>query len=457
MIRIQRVPAFLLAFILGVALTRLLTSHSFPPPPPIRQELRAAACAPCAPIAPSGCASVAPVAPLSCTACAPVAPVAPVSCPVCASAAAIPPVSALALRQRLDEQPIHVLHVICGGHVPRQDVGFDALTVVKSILQARAVGASRRRRYHIHIVTDARFHELLGEEDEVCAEECAMRNEMHDVLDYAANMTGGRVIVTFYDLERDVLAPTAAAVGAAADVMSNTVFKLCSSVRLKIPFIAGPIVNADRVLYTDSDVIVRCDLETLWEAEFPAMEAPGAAPPPPPLCLAAAPLFAFAEEAPHRFYPTAYRHLSPDLKYPSRYESGLNAGIFLARLDRWRAVRAEYWRHVVEIVSTGGYTAYNLSVDGGGGLTYGDQCLLNILSARVPQWFTVLPGMYNSRAASQEAGMSGVRQGACGRRHAHCRRARRAQCQAFSARPPTCNHPPLPTPTPTPPVPQALP
>ena len=50
-----------------------------------------------------------------------------------------------------------------------------------------------------------------------------------------------------------------------------------------------------------------------------------------------------------------------------------------------------YWAEVGDIVKRGGYTAFNLSVDGKGGLTYGDQDILNILSFRHPEWFRELP------------------------------------------------------------------
>jgi hypothetical protein len=284
--------------------------------------------------------------------------------------------AAAAWRAAKDEEPIHVFHTVCAASTPPQDLGFDGLLVVKTALAARANGASWRRRYHFHIVIDEGFRRLMAGPPDTML-------ELRDTLAFIANRTDDRVTVTYYDLDLDVLAATDAAVGAdAAAAVNNAGFKQCSSVRLKVPFVGGALLGTDRVIYADMDAVVNCDLERLWEEEFAAMDAAAAA-----AAAAAAggsdaaagrqlPLFSFTEESPHRFYPSAYLEdpSSPSaVKFPTKYVTGMNAGVFIARLDRWRAVGREYWGQVGEIMATGGYAAYNLSVHGKGGLTYYDQ------------------------------------------------------------------------------------
>jgi hypothetical protein len=229
--------------------------------------------------------------------------------------------------------------------------GFHGFTVIKSILAARARGASRRRRYHFHVAVDAGLRRLLALPRDVMP-------ELWDVLDYVANRTDGRVALTYYDVARDVLEPTAAAVGAeAAGAVDHAAFKQCAALRLMAPFMTGPLAGVGAALYVDMDSVVTCDLEALWEVTLPALEAasPGW-------------VLAFSEEGAHPHYPTLYHtnplpdNASARVKFPSAYGTGLNSGVFALRMDRWRGVAQEYWAHVVDIVRSRGYAAFNLSV-----------------------------------------------------------------------------------------------
>lgn len=220
-----------------------------------------------------------------------------------------------------------------------------------------------------------------------------------DVLAYVANRTRGRVRLHFYDVEADVLGATASAVGGAASAaVDNGLFKACSTVRLRLPFVRGALAAAPGVLYVDFDAVALCDLEAMWEEELRGRLG------------AAAPAFiAVSEEAPHGGYPTAYRPDPPGgRRHPTKFESGLNAGVAAFDLGRWRATASEYWREVVDIVTSGGYDAFNLTVHGKHGLNYGDQDILNILSARRPEWFVELPRRYNWRFESFEASQAHV-------------------------------------------------
>ena len=290
-------------------------------------------------------------------------------------------------RTAKDEETLHVFHTICAGGVHPSDATWHGLTVVKSILLAREAGPSKHRRYHFHIAVDRPMRNMLA------APAGEMRPDFVDVLAYIANRTQGRVTMSYYDVDT-VLGATAASVSVAASAaVDNGLFKECSTIRLRLPFIGGALAAAPGVLYIDFDAIVTCDIESLWEEELRGTlgRAPYA-------------FLAVSEEAPHRGYPTAYRPNPPHgPRHPSAFESGLNAGVAAVRLDRWRAVAAEYWGAVASIVKGGGYDAFNLTVHGKRGLTYGDQDILNILSAQRPEWFATLPLRYNWRFESVEA------------------------------------------------------
>ena len=292
--------------------------------------------------------------------------------------------SAVAVRVALDEDPIHIFHTVCAWGVEPKDYGFSGLLAMKSILMARARGASKRRRYHFHVAVDEHMRAAIGNPAEW--------EEMADVLDYVANRTEGRVTISWYNVE-DVVAAAAAVVGApSAGAVPLAMFQQCSTLRLFLPFIGGPLAGVDRVLYLDYDVVDLCDLELMWAEEL-ADDWPTSA------------VLSFANEGPHPLFPTIYMKNpgQPDQKrLPSAdiYFAGFNAGVAAVRLDRWRAVAVDYWADVVDIVATGGYAAFNESTataGGPNGLYYADQDILNLLSARHPAWFRVLPLRYNWR------------------------------------------------------------
>ena len=268
----------------------------------------------------------------------------------------LPAASRAEWRARVDEEPIHIFHAICGTSIPAHDMDWHGLTIVKTILMARATGASKNRRYHFHIATDPHFMRMLSN---------PIRTDFADVMEYAMNRTDGRVKISFYDVEKDIQAPTASAVGTdAAALVDNKLFKQCSTIRMKLPFIGGPLASVDRLLYIDFDSIVKCDLETMWEEELGNDWTEQQ-------------IFSFSEEGPHPMYPTSYSNYPADpktyRKFPSAYLTGFNAGIFAMRLDRWRAVKQQYWAEVADIVKKEGYKEFNMTVDGKTGLTYGDQ------------------------------------------------------------------------------------
>jgi hypothetical protein len=327
-------------------------------------------------------------------------------------------------RQQRDEEPIHVAMVICADDIPAQDEGFHGLVALKSLLIARAVGSSKRRRYHLHIVVDDGWWRLQRPMHKV------QQFENWDVLAYVANYTGGRVNITWYNKDA-VIADTVAAVGEKrAAALDNKLFKQCSSIRLRLPFVRGPLADVANLIYIDMDSIVKCDLETMWEEEVAKLTDAGATTVAPADDAAGAgasaatargssgarrgsaaaavgseAIFGFSEEAAWPLYPTAYNKgpVYPDApRLPTKYFTGLNAGIFTANLARWRAVAQDYWDDVVDIVRTDGYKAFNLSVDGQGGLTYGDQDILNLLTLRHPGWFIDLPVGYNWRSAHKD-------------------------------------------------------
>ena len=282
-------------------------------------------------------------------------------------------------RAARDEDTIHIVQVICAAHVPPHDTGFDSFTSIKSILLARAVGPSRRRRYHFHVIGDKRLRDLIAMPAEHCPPKqgCPLQSEMIDVLDYIRNGTDGRVALTFYDADADVVGPAEAAESARgnAGVLSIAGFKLCSSVRLRLPWVGGALGAARRVLLLDRDTSIKCDLEEVFDAGVgPALGESGDR---------KSAFLALAEESPHEFYPSVYRHADPPeddgVKFPSAYKSGANAGVILAQMDTWRSVRNEYATLLADIVRTDGYSRYNLSLNldrsqkTGGGLTYYDQ------------------------------------------------------------------------------------
>ena len=188
-------------------------------------------------------------------------------------------------RAAKDEQPIHIFHSICAHGVAHHDLDWHGLTVIKTILMARETGASRNRRYHFHIASDTAMRRLLTN---------PLRTDFADVMEYLVNRTGGRVAVTWYDIDVDIMAPTVASVGSAsAALVDNSLFKQCSTIRLKVPFIRGPLARVDRLLYIDFDSIVKCDLEVMWEEQLGDDWEEGQ-------------VMSMSQEGPHPMYPTSY-------------------------------------------------------------------------------------------------------------------------------------------------------
>ena len=262
-----------------------------------------------------------------------------------------------------DEEPIHIFHAICAAGTAHHDMDWHGLTVIKTILMAREVGPSKNRRYHFHVAIDRNMRRLMTMLE--------LRTDFADTLAYIANRTDGKVSVSWYDVDSEVIGATAAAVGdTAASAVSNDLFKTCSTIRLRLPFIAGALNVTDRLLYVDFDSIVTCDLESMWEEELATLGAAEGA------------FIAVTPEAPHAGYPTAYRP-DPGMKgerlHPSKFKGGLNAGVMAVRLDRWRAVARTFWDDVADIVAHGGYDAFNLTVHGKHGLNYGDQVCRRVL------------------------------------------------------------------------------
>ena len=262
-------------------------------------------------------------------------------------------------RQLLNSDTIHIFHSICAGATPVGDPGFHGLTVVNTILQARETGSSYQRKYHFHIAIDGGMRRLMDPANK----DSRLMQEFWDTYFYALNYTGGKVAVSWYDIDGDISRPMNEELGQErSGVVQNGLFKDCSTTRLRLPFIKGPLAAADRVIYIDMDAVVKCDLERLWEEQFAAMDEQQ--------------MLGFSEESPHAYYPSSYK-TAEGVKFPSKYETGLNGGVFIARLDRWRQQRLQYWDEVVDIVRKDGYTAYNMSVWGKGGLTFGDQVHAN--------------------------------------------------------------------------------
>ena len=286
-------------------------------------------------------------------------------------------------RAILDEEPIHIFHTVCAWGVDPNDYGFHGLLAMKSILMARASGASKRRRYHFHVAVDAHMRDAIANPTEW--------KEIADVLGYAANHTDHRVEVSWYPVE-DVQADAVAAVGSAsAAAVPLNLFKDCSALRLKLPFMSAlGLAGVDRLLYIDFDAVVKCDIEMMWEETLGDDWQPGQ-------------LIAVAEEGPHPMYNTVYLRNAAwpaerkKLATSAQFATGFNAGIMAIRLDHWRAVLDTYWPVVVDIVLAKGFLKWNESSHNGEGLYFGDNDILNILSFYHPEWFRVLPLSYNWR------------------------------------------------------------
>ena len=175
-------------------------------------------------------------------------------------------------RQSLDEDPIHIAHSFCIYEgLKKTDPG---LTVLRSILAARAAGASHNRRYVIHILADEYAAWLLsnnrsasmpwGKRLESPGSLDLFHEQWGDVIAHIDN-SGGRVELQIHP-EDDAYAAVEDALGAGATLNFNhDGFKRCSPLRLVLPFLPA-LANVTRVIFLDLDVVVLCDAEQMWDA-----------------------------------------------------------------------------------------------------------------------------------------------------------------------------------------------
>ena len=183
----------------------------------------------------------------------------------------VPQVAASALREALDEDPIHIVHSYCiYEELKPTDPG---LTVLRSILAARATGASHNRRYVFHIIADEFSAWLLsnnhsavmpwGKRLESPGSLIAFHKLFGDVIAHIDN-SGGRVELQIHP-EEDAFAAVEDALGAGATLYFNhDGFKRCSPLRLLIPFIPA-FANVSKALFLDLDAVSLCDIEQMWD------------------------------------------------------------------------------------------------------------------------------------------------------------------------------------------------
>jgi hypothetical protein len=178
---------------------------------------------------------------------------------------------AAAARRLRDEDPIHIVHSFCiYEELKKTDPG---LTVIRSILAARAAGSSRNRKYVFHILADEFAAWLLSNNRSAQMpwgkrlDSPKSLDEFHeywgDVMAHIDN-SDGRVEL-FVHPEEDAFAAAEDALGAGATLYFNhDGFKRCSPLRLLMPFIPA-LANVTRAIFLDLDAVVLCDAERLWD------------------------------------------------------------------------------------------------------------------------------------------------------------------------------------------------
>ena len=266
---------------------------------------------------------------------------------------------------------VHVALAACGDGIRKL-----GLTVVKSILLARARSADPERRLHVHVIVEDSMKAAFSD----FRRHAAFANAhpaVVDVLEYITNHTRGRVTLTFHSFFLDELQRAVNSLTGPADAakISNDLFRPCAAARLKLPY-APALAGVTRLLYVDTDAVALCDVAGLWDGfSWPA----GA-------------MFAATTEPPHKASPSIYANK------PSAFGGvGLNSGVLFMHLEYMRAAGlAGIWREEAEIARSSGYKGQPPSWMENG-LMWGDQDILNILAARHPEWFAELDVKWNWR------------------------------------------------------------
>jgi hypothetical protein len=148
--------------------------------------------------------------------------------------------------------PLNVIVVACGNPDPTNPDYFGLLNV-KSLLMARAVSVSAStRRYNFFFVTNLESEEFLN-----------VSQINFDVIRYIDADPLLTYTLIFLS-EVDQISQNAGATNSPPAL--NEVFKLCAGVRLKFPFyFPAKFPHIKRAIYLDWDVIVTCDLITIWD------------------------------------------------------------------------------------------------------------------------------------------------------------------------------------------------
>ena len=273
---------------------------------------------------------------------------------------------------------VHVALAACGP-------GFDriGLTVVKSVLLARARSVDPERRLHVHVIVEDDMKRAFSDFRQHAAFVSA-HPAVVDVLEYIADHTRGRVELTPHSLGELGRAVSNHVGPAAAANISDNLFKPCAAARLKLPY-AHALANVPRLLYVDTDAVALCDIAQLWDGfAWPARA-----------------LFAATMEAPHRGAPSMYQNL------PSAFGgAGLNSGVLFFHLERMRAAGlSNVWREAAAVAQSTGY-AGAAPYWKNNGLYFGDQDILNIMfsPARRPEWLAELDMRWNWRWPGSTAG-----------------------------------------------------
>jgi hypothetical protein len=177
------------------------------------------------------------------------------------------PMNATSIRLELDEDPIHIAQSFClRADITKTDTG---LTALRSILAARAAGASRNRRYVIHIFADEFASWLLANNHServphgqglVQGSLDLFNEQWGDVLAHI-DASDGRVELHIYP-EDDAYAAAEQTLGNGSTLLFNhDGFKRCSPLRLLIPFAGGAMAQASKVVFLDMDLVMLCDAE----------------------------------------------------------------------------------------------------------------------------------------------------------------------------------------------------
>jgi hypothetical protein len=170
-------------------------------------------------------------------------------------------------RRLLDDDPIHITQTFCVDAKPSK--AGPGLTALRSMLAARATGASRNRRYVIHIFVDEAAAWLLANNRSmqmphgfhIDSESLDQFNEQWG--DVLAHIDGsnGRINLHMYP-EDDAYAAVEQTLGNGSTLYFNhDGFKRCSPLRLTVPFAGGAMALASKVIHLDMDLIVLCDIE----------------------------------------------------------------------------------------------------------------------------------------------------------------------------------------------------